>query len=258
MTTRPGPSTERILETVQHVLIAAVSVVIAVVIVVAFLRVLASDDAAANGDGTLASTETLPAGVVTPGATTPPEIVVVDPGTPTVAPTTLPPTSCDRQQPAADRGQMVLRVFMPCGDPDLPSNSTYVFRTVDESTALLTNTMEQLVAGPTADERTDGFTSFWSADTANAVNSVQLADGAVLVNFGTPLTRLTGIDEEPARSFFLADIYTSLFQYERVSSVELRIGNDCDAFFSLVGESGCTIVTRGGWEAQLAQWQAES
>ena len=44
MTTRPGPSTERILEAVQHVLIAAVSVVIAVVIVVAFLRVLASDE----------------------------------------------------------------------------------------------------------------------------------------------------------------------------------------------------------------------
>ena len=257
MTTRPGPSTERILEAVQHVLIAAVSVVIAVVIVVAFLRVITTDDATANADGTLASTETLPEGVVTPGATTTPEIVVVDPGTPTVAPTTVPPTSCDRQQPAADRGQMVLRIFMPCGDPDLPSNSTYVFRTVDESTALLTNTMEQLVAGPTADERSDGFTSFWSADTRNAINSVQLAEGAVLVNFGTPITGLTGIDEEPARSFFLADIYTSLFQYERVKSVELRLGSDCEAFFALLGQSGCTVVDRGGWDAQLAQWRAD-
>lgn len=257
MTTRPGPSTERILEAVQHVLIAAVSVVIAVVVVVAFLRVLSSDDAAANGDGTLASTETLPEGVVTPGSTTIPDIIVVDPGTPTVAPTTVPPTSCDRQQPVADRGRMVLRIFMPCGDPELPSNATYVFRTVDESTALLTNTMEQLVAGPTAEERSDGFTSFWSSDTAGAVNSVQLAEGAVLVNFGTPVTRLTGIDSEPARSFFLADIYTSLFQYERVTSVELRLGSDCEAFFALLGQSGCTVVDRGGWEAQLAQWQAE-
>jgi hypothetical protein len=257
MTTRPGPSTERILEAVQHVLIAAVSVVIAVVVVVAFLRVLSTDDTAANGDGATASTETLPEGVVTPGSTTIPEVIIVDPGTPTVAPTTLPPTSCDRQQPSADRGQMVLRIFMPCGDPSLPSNSTYIFRTVDSSTALLTNTMEQLVAGPTTEERNDGFTSFWSPDTANAINSVQLAEGAVLVNFGTPVTTLTGIDEEPARSFFLADIYTSLFQYERVNSVELRLGSDCEAFFALLGQGGCTVVDRGGWDAQLAQWRSE-
>jgi len=257
MTTRPGPSTDRVLEAVQHALIAAVSVVIAVVVVVAFIRVVASDGAA---DGASVATPTaggLPGGVVTPGSVVPPEIVVVDPGASTVAPTTVAPTSCDRRQPEPASGQMVVRVFMHCGDPEVPSSGTYIFRSVGESTALLTNTMDQLVAGPTPDERADGFTSFWSADTANAISSVQLADGAVLVNFGNPVTSIRGIDAEPARLFFLADIYTSLFQYERVKSVELRLGSDCAAFFALLGQSGCTVVDRGGWDAQLAQWQAE-
>ncbi len=257
MTTRPGPSTDRILEAVQHVLIAAVSVVIAVVVVVAFLRIVESDAPADGIDGPAAATDTLPGGVVTPGSTEPPQVVVVDPDTPDVTVTTAVPSTCERPQPDATRGQMVLRIFMPCGDPDLPSNATYVYRSVEQSTALLTNTMEQLVAGPTDEERADGFTSFWSSSTANAVNSVQLADGAALVNFGTPVTSIQGIEQEPARSFFLADIYTSLFQYERVTSVELRLGSDCDAFFELLGQSGCRIVDRGGWEAQLAQWAAE-
>jgi hypothetical protein len=257
MTTRPGPSTDRILEAVQHVLIAAVSVVVAVVVIVAFLRVVATDATAEGANGSATAGATLPEGVVTPGGTTSPQIVVVDPGAPTVASTTVIPTSCDRPQPSVERGQMVLRIFMRCGDPSRPTNATYVFRSVEESTALLTNTMEQLVAGPTAEERADGFTSFWSSSTANAVNSVQLAGGAALVNFGSPVASLSGIDQEPARSFFLADIYTSLFQYERVTSVELRLGSDCAAFFALVGQTGCTVVDRGGWEAQLAQWRAE-
>ena len=256
MTTRPGPSTDRILEAVQHVLIAAVSVVVAVVIIVSFLRVVASD-ATAEGAGSGAVGATLPEGVVTPGGTTSPRIVVVDPESPPISATTVAPTSCDRPQPSVERGQMLVRVFMSCGNPERPSNATYVYRSVDESTALLTNTMEQLVAGPTAEERSDGFTSFWSSNTANAVNSVQLAGGAALVNFGSPVTSLSGIDQEPARSFFLADIYTSLFQYERVTSVELRLGSDCAAFFELLGQTGCTVVDRGGWEAQLAQWRAE-
>jgi hypothetical protein len=255
MTTRPGPSTERILEVVQHVLVAAVSVVIAVVVIVAFLRVIESDGSAEGTQASAAGAETLP-GVVTPGDTEPPRVVIVDPqGTDG---TTAAPDSCVRLRPEPETGQMVLRVFMACGDAELPSNSTYVYRSVEESTALLTTTMEQLVAGPTSEEVADGFRSFWSAATADAVNSVQLAEGAAVASFGSSITSITGVDEEPARSFFLADIYTSLFQYERVSSVELRIGSDCDAFFSLVGESGCTIVTRGGWEAQLAQWRAES
>jgi hypothetical protein len=256
MTTRPGPSTERILEAVQHTLIAAVSVVVAVVVIVAFLRVVAGDDPAADAADAPIVGPTMPEGVVTPGSTVPPEIVVVDPETPG-NPGTTAPSRCGRQRPDAEPGQMVIRVFMPCGDLDLPSNSTYVFRSVDESTALLTHTLEQLVAGPTPEERADGFTSSWSSETADAINSVQLADGAVQVNFGSPVATIRGINDEPARSFFLADIYTSLFQYERVRSVELRLGNDCAAFFALLGQQGCTVVDRGGWEAQLAQWQAE-
>jgi hypothetical protein len=256
MTTRPGPSTERVLEAVQHTLIAAVSVVVAVVVIVAFLRVVAGDDQATGAADAAIVGPTLPEGVVTPGSTTTPEIVVVDPDT--TAPTeATAPARCERQQPEAAPGQMVLRIFMACGDLELPSNSTYVYRSVDASSALLTNTLEQLVAGPTDEERADGFRSFWSAETADAINSVQLADGAVQVNFGSPVTAIRGADDEPARSFLLADIYTSLFQYERVRSVELRLGNDCDAFFDLLGQEGCTIVDRGGWEAQLAQWQAE-
>ena len=256
MTSTPGPSTDRFLEAVQHVLVAAVSVVIAVVVIVAFLRIVESDETTDAAAASPAAADSLP-GVVIPGDTEPPPVVIVAPDDDATA-TTLPPDSCERRRPEAEPGQMVVRVFMACGNPELPSNSTYVFRGVEETTALLTKTMEQLVAGPTEEEATDGFQSFWSTDTADAINSVQLADGAALVSFGDVVTSISGIDDDPARSFFLADIYTTLFQYERVRSVELRLGNDCDAFFNLVGEDGCTVVTRGGWEAQLAQWQTES
>jgi hypothetical protein len=246
MTAGPKPSTDRVLEMVQHTLTAAVSIVVAIAVVVAFIKVVRADDSPSAIPTTIPQLSIPPTtegdGGVTPTITAP-----------EVTTTTGVPARCERTEPEAGRGNMVLRVFMSCGSSDAPNATTYVFREVEQSDALLTNTMHQLVAGASAEEIADGFSTLWSSDTANVIGSVQLADGATIVQFNR-FDALAGIDEEPTKSFFLADILASLFQYERVASVELRIGSDCDEFWQMVGESGCRVVTRADWETMLEEW----
>jgi hypothetical protein len=247
MTAGPKPSTDRVLEMVQHTLTAAVSIVVAIAVVVAFTRVVRSDDGGSAAPPTTIAQPSIPPTTEDDGGVTPTITA------PQVTTTTGVPASCERTEPEVGSGNMVVRVFMSCGSLDAPNATTYVFREVERSDALLTNTMQQLVAGASADETGDGFSTAWSSDTADVIGSVQLADGATIVQFNR-FDALAGIDEEPTKSFFLADILASLFQYERVASVELRIGSDCDEFWQMIGESECKVVTRADWEAMLEEW----
>ena len=150
---------------------------------------------------------------------------------------------------------MVLRIFYSCGSVDRPAIDTWVYREVPQTSALLTTTMRQLVAGPSPDERDDGFSSAWSEATDGVISSVQLSNGEVIVEFGR-LDALPAVSGSPSRDFFLAALNASLFQYDRVISVEYRIQGSCDDFWALLGAAECEIVTRAEWDAQAADYQA--
>jgi spore germination protein GerM len=124
-----------------------------------------------------------------------------------------------------------------------------VYRDVEETTAILTTTTQQLIAGPTDEERADGYTSAFSAETAGLLSSVKIASGAVLVDFNS-LDGLVGIDVEPFRTQFLANLNATLFQYDQVASVEYQIRGSCESFWEALGATACDVITRADWEAE--------
>lgn len=241
---------QRVLEALEHLLLTAVSVLVAVILITAFMRVIATPDREVTATGVQAAGATSESAVTT--TTEAPRLVVA--ASP-VTTTTAAPASCQRDNPTASEGQMVFRIFYRCGSSRLPTAATWVYRTVPTTTAVLTTTMRMLVNGPSGSERADGFRSVFSSATSDSVISVTLSSGATVVNFA-PFGELPELRDPTQQLFALADMYASLFQYERVDTVEFRIQNDCEAFWAALNKFGCRVITRADWDAALSGYRA--
>jgi spore germination protein GerM len=234
---------QRSLLAALRIILGAVSVLIAFIVVTAFLNVIR-----APADGTEtpadAASVVIDSTTTTSTTTTTAPILVADP-----TPTT-PPVNCEREAPTAADGRMVVRVAYRCGPPDA-LETAWVYRDVEETTAILTATTRQLIAGPSDEERADGYASVFSAETTGLLASVKIFSGAVAVDFNS-LEGLVGIDAEPLRTQFLADLNASLFQYDQVASVEYQLRGSCESFWEALGVAACDVITRADWDAQEA------
>ena len=137
----------------------------------------------------------------------------------------------------------MLRVYFNCGNIIEPSGTTFVYRTVPKTLQRLTETLKELVQGPTADEIGLGFGSFFSADTADAFRSVTIKDGRAFIDFNS-ITVPDVVESEQGRQFFVINIAANALQFQSVTSVEIRLEGSCEAFSELVGSTGCTVITQ--------------
>lgn len=223
----------RALAGLQYLLTVAVSVVVIVIAVVAFRPVL--DEPDETGTTTTATTAT----------TASPSLL---PGSPAATPATAASRfDCARAPLRGDDRSRVVRLFYACGAPGSPPGGTWVYRQIDAEGGVLPLTMQALVAGPTPDERSDGFRSLFSPATADAVLSVSRTEGAVIVDLRDlgPMPSLASIPEGPE---FLATLNNTIFQHDIVSSIEYRIEGSCERFWEYFDEDGCPIVRREAWE----------
>jgi hypothetical protein len=235
----------RTLEAIERVLMAALAVILALGVWNAFLRVIQTSET-----GEVQTTADPSAATTTVPTTTRAPIVVRSTTTTSAVPTTtsdraFPFTngSCRQTQPPTSGSVTLLRVYFNCGNIIEPSGTTFVYRTVPRTLQRLTETLKELVQGPTEDEKALGFGSFFSADTADAFRSVTIKDGRAFIDFNA-ITLPEVVKSEQGRRFFVINIAANALQFESVTSVEIRLEGSCEAFSELVGTTGCTVITQ--------------
>lgn len=106
--------------------------------------------------------------------------------------------------------------------------------------------LRALLRGPTAEERTRGLTSWFSAETADLLLGVELdAAGHAIVDFtGLPAV-IPNASSSAGSEQLLEQLYGTLFQFPEVRSAEYRLDGSCEAFWNWI-QRGCTIVRREG------------
>lgn len=245
--------TPRALQIVQQLLITAVTIVLALVVFAAFLRVIRPPDEEAVARAEAARTTTTTTVATFPGAPAP-TLAEGEPAPPstTVAPEDAPP--CREAAPETGSG-MVLRVYYTCGPSTVPTASSFVYRVVPDSSAVLTATIGELVKGPDEAERDLGFVSFFSPATSGALANINLAAGKATLDL-TGIAEITNLTTATGGQFFVANLNANVFQFDTIDSVEYRLDGSCDAFWALF-QSECQVITRSDWERQVAAWRSQ-
>jgi hypothetical protein len=152
-------------------------------------------------------------------------------------------------------GNTLVTVLVECAqDGTFPDVSFPMVREVAEAPTLIEATLRALLAGLTDEQRQMGFSSFFSEDTTDAVDSVVVDGTRVTVDFNEAI--LVGNASTSTGSlFFMTELQANLFQFAEVDSIEFRLNGSCDDFYGwLQGE--CEIATRDRWE-QRQQEQSD-
>lgn len=108
----------------------------------------------------------------------------------------------------------------------------------------LEDAVRGLLQGPSDVEREAGYISFFSEQTALALNSVELgADGVVIVDFADLRMVMNNASTTTGSQILLAQLEATVFQIPEVDAVEYRIHGSCDTFWEWL-QRACEVVPR--------------
>lgn len=167
--------------------------------------------------------------------------------------------TCNPPDPLAPGiGQVTITVFYECGnDTVTPTPGIGVARLVPEQGGEAIDriewTIRSMLAGPTDDERAVGIVSGFDATTAEALNSVTLTNGQLVVDFNDAII-INNMGTATGMVQFNAELHRNVFQHPEVDSVEFHLNGDCEAWSALFEDDGCRIKTRTDWDQDLAEW----
>jgi spore germination protein GerM len=106
-----------------------------------------------------------------------------------------------------------------------------VERTVD-APAVLLGALEALVAGPTAEEASQGYSSWFSSDTAQLVDRVRIDDGVAYVAFDARLPDvIPNASTSAGSTALLAALDATVLQFPTVDDVVYTLEGDAEAFY---------------------------
>jgi hypothetical protein len=163
--------------------------------------------------------------------------VVEPPAAPPQPQVPAPSADCRTNAPTG-AAQQRLRVFFTCGERERP-----VERGVPPTRAVLRAALEQLLRGPTPEERAAGFTSFFAAATAGALNSVVVVDGIARIDFDDFSGAIPNASSSAGSAQLLAQLRATIFQYASIRAAEITFEGSCDRFWNWL-QMGCTPLTR--------------
>jgi len=128
---------------------------------------------------------------------------------------------------------------------DHPEFFVAVPRRLPDTQGVLRAALEQLLAGPTEEEREGGLTSLFSQETAGTLLGVSIGeDGTAVVDLDPALTDLIpGASTSAASMILVGQLGGTVFHFANVQAIEYRLGGSCDAFWQWL-ESSCTVVER--------------
>lgn len=158
--------------------------------------------------------------------------------------------------PTPGNGEMTITLFFQCADDtDVPDISTPTTRVVQETNGVIEATLGALLAGPTDAERTAGIQSFFSAESADALDSVELDGDHLIVDFNDGII-INNVSTTTGGMYFMAELQANLFQLPEVDSIEFRLNGSCQAFGDWMEIGECPTWTRPDWEQRVAAWNA--
>jgi putative hemolysin len=106
-----------------------------------------------------------------------------------------------------------------------------VTRTV-EGAATVEAALVELLGGPTADERDAGLGSWFSADTAGMLQSVEVDDSVAMVSFDTSLREvISGASSSCGSANLLAQLDATILQFDDIDRAIYSLDGDVDAFY---------------------------
>lgn len=168
------------------------------------------------------------------GSTEQATVVALNFATGASAPT---PTSLPATQPNGTE----VTVFFSRGE-----DVVAVTRSVPKTTGVLRAALEQLLAGPTDEERASGLSSWFSSETAGLLSGVTLgSDGRAVVDFGDLRPVIPNASTSAGSAQLLAQLNATVMRFPTVDTVEFRIGGSCEAFFEWL-QRPCQAVERPG------------
>ncbi|MGI8998973.1 MAG: GerMN domain-containing protein [Candidatus Limnocylindria bacterium] len=147
------------------------------------------------------------------------------------ASTTSPLACVDQGDPVPSADQVM--VFFTCEPP--PADPRPVFRIdpgVPSIEAQLRLALEQLLAGPTPEERDLGYSSVFPLGSEKLLIGVDVAEnGLATVDFGAALQAVgRPLNSSHNRFLLFGTIGATIFQFDEVQAVEFRIAGSCEQF----------------------------
>ncbi|HEV2071559.1 MAG TPA: GerMN domain-containing protein [Acidimicrobiales bacterium] len=137
-------------------------------------------------------------------------------------------------------GQTDVTVFFLAGEELVP-----VTRSVPATSGVLRASLEQLLNGPTEEERASGLHSLFPENAAGKLRDVTIdGEGNVAVDF-SPSVVSGSAGTSTGSTLLLAQLNATVFQFPTVSSVEYRTDGSCEAFFMAM-ERVCGVIDRPG------------
>lgn len=151
---------------------------------------------------------------------------------PEPAPEAEPPLPAADQSPAAQLVVYFTRDEAPHA----------VSRTVPPGPDMLTPALQQLLSGPTAAEREDGFTSWFSEATSDLLIAASIdEDGHAVVNLADFRPVIPGASSSAGSRILLTELTRTVAQFESVRSIEYQLTGSCHRFWVFL-QYGCEIV----------------
>jgi spore germination protein GerM len=101
-----------------------------------------------------------------------------------------------------------------------------------ESGITLELALTELLAGPTDSERDAGFGSWFSADTAGMLDSVDIEDGLAMVSFDSALREvISGASSSCGSANLLAQLDATVGEFDEVDRAVYALDGDVGAFY---------------------------
>jgi hypothetical protein len=140
----------------------------------------------------------------------------------------------------------VVLVFLTCAEADPPSDAYPVERPAPASAdaeGRLAAALEALLEGPTSDEQTHGYDSWFGADTAGMLGDASVDDGGqTVVDFANFSSVIPNASTSAGSQMLLVSLNATVFQFDQVTEVEYRFDGSCDAFWNWL-QTDCQTVT---------------
>lgn len=141
-----------------------------------------------------------------------------------------------------DGQPVVIKVFFTFGPSQTDiGKPTAVTRQVPKDKATIRGALEELLKGPTAEERAAGYTSWFSEKTAGMVKGVSLHGGRAIVDFANFSRIIPNASSSAGARMLLGELSTTVFQFSNVREVEYRFDGDNEKFMNWLQMSAGTI-----------------
>jgi hypothetical protein len=175
-----------------------------------------------------------------------PSVVASRPATAPSASGAAPGPACAEGSTGATSRPGTVLVFFTCDGPDATTSAVTTESTAANDAGRLAEAMRALLAGPTQADQAGGFVSWFSAATREHLRRVVIrADGTAVVDFLRFSSIIPNASTSAGMHRLLSEIRATAFQFDRVTSLELRFDGSCDAFWTWLEAGKCQMLLRG-------------